>query len=48
MLGIDDLGAGGFTLRATGALVNGVFEADVNGKVGDISLTASARTSGYR
>ncbi|MDH3901658.1 MAG: AsmA family protein [Xanthomonadales bacterium] len=44
MLGIDDLGAGEFTLRATGALVNGVFEADVNSKLGDISLTASART----
>jgi len=44
MLGIDDLGGGGFSLRATGALTNGVFEADINGKVGDISLNASAQT----
>ena len=34
MLGIDDLGSGGFSLRATGAPVNGVYEADINGKVG--------------
>jgi len=45
MLGIDDLGGGGFSLRATGALVNGVYEADINGKVGDISLSASAQAS---
>ena len=44
MLGIDDLGGGGFSLRATGALINGAYEADVNGKVGDISLSASAQT----
>lgn len=45
MLGIDDLGSGGFSLRATGASVNGVYEAHINGKVGDISLNASAQAS---
>ena len=45
MLGIDDLGGGVFSLRATGALVNGIYEADINGKVGDISLSASAEAS---
>jgi len=45
MLGIDDLGTGGFSLRTNGTLVNNRYEAEVNGQVGDISLNASAQTS---
>ncbi len=41
MLGIDDLGSGGFNLRANGAKVNGAYAADISGQVGDISLSAS-------
>lgn len=42
MLGIDDLGAGGFFLRARGDEINGHYEADINGELGDISLNLSA------
>ncbi len=45
MLGIDDLGGGGFSLRASGAQVSDRYEAEINGQVGDISLSASARSS---
>ncbi|MGB5486221.1 MAG: hypothetical protein WBN06_02405, partial [Lysobacterales bacterium] len=45
MLGIDDLGGGGFSLRASGAQVSDHFEAEISGQVGDISLGASARSS---
>ena len=45
MLGVDDLGGGGFSLRAKGAQINGTYEADINGKVGDISLIVSAQAS---
>jgi len=43
MLGIDDLGSGGFSLHANGDKVNGVYAADISGQVGDISLSASAQ-----
>lgn len=45
MLGIEDLGGGAFSLRTKGGPVNGVYEADINGKVGDISLSATAQAS---
>ncbi|MDX2428821.1 MAG: AsmA family protein, partial [Xanthomonadales bacterium] len=45
MLGIDDLGGGGFSLRASGAQVSDHFEAEINGQVGDISLSATAQAS---
>ena len=45
MLGIDDLGGGGFSLRASGNQINDTYEAEINGKVGDISLSASALSS---
>lgn len=45
MLGVENLGDGGFSLRARGAPVNGVFKADINGKVGDISLSVAAQAS---
>jgi len=45
MLGVDDLGSGGFTLRAEGAGVTDLYEASINGRVGDVSLNASARVS---
>ena len=45
MLGIDDLGGGGFSLRASGNQVDDIYEAEINGKVGDISLSASAHSS---
>jgi uncharacterized protein involved in outer membrane biogenesis len=45
MLGIDDLGGGGFSLRASGNQINDTYEAEINGKVGDISLSASAQSS---
>jgi uncharacterized protein involved in outer membrane biogenesis len=45
MLGISDLGGGGFFLHASGAQVNGAYEADINGKVGDITLSAAAQAS---
>jgi len=44
MLGIDDLGGGGFSLRASGAQINDRYEAEIGGKVGDISLRASAQS----
>ena len=45
MLGIDDLGSGGFSLRAEGAEISGSYEANLTGNAGDISLSASARVS---
>ena len=45
MLGIDDLGGGGFSLRAKGAQVDDQYEAEISGQVGDISLNAAAQTS---
>jgi uncharacterized protein involved in outer membrane biogenesis len=45
MFGVDDLGSGAFNLRAKGAEVDGSYEADINGKVGDISLNASLQAS---
>ena len=45
MLGIDDLGGGGFSLRASGNQIDDIYEAEINGKVGDISLSASAQSS---
>ena len=45
MLGLDDLGAGGFSLHAKGDEVGDLYEADINGKVGDISLSASVQAS---
>jgi uncharacterized protein involved in outer membrane biogenesis len=45
MLGIDDLGGGGFSLRASGAQVSDGYEAEINGKVGGVSLSASAQSS---
>lgn len=45
MLGVNDLGGGGFSLRAKGGPVNGNYEADINGRVGDVSLGASAQAS---
>ena len=45
MLGINDLGGGNFSLRASGAQISDRYEADVIGKVGDISLSASAQSS---
>jgi len=45
MLGIDDLGAGGFSLRARGDEINDLYEADINGEIGDIRLSVSAKVS---
>ena len=45
MLGVDDLGSGEFSLRAKGQEVNGLYETDINGKLGDVSLSASAQAS---
>jgi uncharacterized protein involved in outer membrane biogenesis len=45
MLGVDDLGSGAFNLRAKGAEVAGSYEADINGKVGDVSINASLQAS---
>ncbi len=45
MLGIDDLGAVAFSLRTSGAQTGDRYEADINGTIGDISLSASAQTS---
>ena len=45
MLGVDDLGGGGFTLRAKGKEADGMYKADINGHIGDVSLNASAQAS---
>ena len=37
MLGLDDLGAGAFSLRTSGAQTDDRYEADINGTIGDIS-----------
>jgi uncharacterized protein involved in outer membrane biogenesis len=42
MLGLDDLGSGGFSLRAKADEFDGFYEAGINGKIGDISLDISA------
>jgi uncharacterized protein involved in outer membrane biogenesis len=46
MLGFDDLGSGGFSLRAVGGLVNGQYEAGIHGDIGDLSLNVSAKAPG--
>ena len=45
MLGAEDLGSGGFSLRAKGGDINGIYEADLSGEIGDISLSANAEMS---
>lgn len=45
MLGLDDLGSGGFSLRAKADGFDGLYEAGINGKIGDISLDISAAMS---
>jgi len=45
MLGVDDLGAGGFSLSARGDEINDRYEADINGEIGDIRLSVSAEAS---
>jgi len=42
MLSLDDLGSGGFSLRAKADEFDGFYEAGINGKIGDISLDISA------
>jgi len=48
MLGVGDLGSGGFSLHARGAMADGAYHADVTGKMGDISLDVSAQTDDIR
>jgi hypothetical protein len=45
MLGVDDLGTGGVSLRARGDEVNDHYEAGINGEIGDIALSVSAVVS---
>ena len=45
MLGVDDLGSGGFTIRAEGARDADAYEAGIKGKVGDVSLDVSLQVS---
>ncbi len=45
MLGVDDLGAGGFSLRARGDEIDGHYETDIHGEIGDIALSVSAEVS---
>ncbi len=45
MLGIDDLGGGGFSLSAKGGQVKDHYEAGINGSIGDVSLHVSAVAS---
>lgn len=45
MFGLDDLGPGAFSLRTSGAQTGDRYEADINGTIGDISLSASAQSS---
>ena len=45
MLGIEDLGGGEFSLRTKAGLVDGTYEAAINGTIGDISLNFSAQAS---
>ena len=46
MIGIDDLGSGGFSLNARGEEIDGHYEAGIHGNIGDVSLHVSARASG--
>lgn len=46
MIGFEDLGSGGFSLRARGGLVNGQYEASVHGDIGDLSLNITAQAPG--
>lgn len=46
MIGFEDLGSGGFSLRARGALVNGQYEASIHGDIGDLSLNVTAQAPG--
>jgi uncharacterized protein involved in outer membrane biogenesis len=48
MLGIDDLGAGGFLFEAKSAVVQDRFETEVNGNIGDVELNLSVRTSNLK
>jgi uncharacterized protein involved in outer membrane biogenesis len=45
MLGFEDLGSGEFLLRSRGGDVNGLYEVDISGQIGDITLSASARAT---
>lgn len=45
MLGIHDLGGGDFSLRASGAQTGDRYEAEIIGKAGGLSLSASAQSS---
>ena len=45
MLGIDDLGGGGFFLSAKGGQIKDHFEAGITGNIGDVSLQLSAQAS---
>ncbi len=45
MLGVDDLGGGGFSLRARGDEINDFYEADITGEIGDITLSVSTKVS---
>ncbi|MCP4048542.1 MAG: AsmA-like C-terminal region-containing protein, partial [Gammaproteobacteria bacterium] len=45
MLGVDDLGSGGFSLRAEGSDVSDLYEASISGNIGDVSLNATAQVS---
>ncbi|MCP4046480.1 MAG: AsmA-like C-terminal region-containing protein, partial [Gammaproteobacteria bacterium] len=45
MLGVDDLGSGGFSLRAEGSEVSDQYEASISGNIGDVSLNATAQVS---
>ena len=46
MIGFEDLGSGGFSLRARGGLVNGQYEAGIHGDIGDLSLNVTAQAPG--
>jgi uncharacterized protein involved in outer membrane biogenesis len=45
MFDVDDLGAGGFSLRAKGGQIEGHYGAGINGKIGDIALDFSAQAT---
>lgn len=45
MLGIEDLGSGGFSLRARGDEINDYYAVGIIGDIGDVSLDVSAKVS---
>jgi len=45
MLGIGDLGSGGFSLNANGAWADGFYHAGIKGEIGDVSLDVSAQST---